>query len=83
MDHIDTTMAWPGFRQAAARMGLHASLSVPLFAGSGATIAVLNLYGHDPVTLVPLSAGSGPSSMPTRRPVRSRTCRSWTPPAKT
>ena len=56
MHDIDTTMAWPGFRQAAARMGLHASLSVPLFAGSGATIAVLNLYGHDPVTLVPLSA---------------------------
>jgi hypothetical protein len=58
VDDIDTTMAWPGFRQAAARMGLHASLSVPPFAGSGATIAVLNLYGHDPVTLVGFRAQS-------------------------
>jgi hypothetical protein len=50
--NIDATMAWPGFREAAARMGLHASLSIPLFAGSGATIAALNLQPrrrhHDP-----------------------------------
>jgi len=56
VDDIDTTMKWPGFRQAAARMGLHASLSIPLFAGSGATIAALNLYSHDPVTMIPLTA---------------------------
>jgi hypothetical protein len=42
-----TTMQWPGFRAAALRMGLRASLSIPLFAGSGATVAALNLYGHD------------------------------------
>jgi hypothetical protein len=55
VDNIDTTMAWPGFRDAAARMGLHASLSVPLFAGSGATIAALNLYSRDPVAMIPLT----------------------------
>ena len=40
VDHIDATMTWPGFRAAAAELGLDASLSVPLFAGSGVTIAV-------------------------------------------
>jgi hypothetical protein len=56
VDDIAATMTWPGFRAAAAELGLHASLSVPLFAGSGATTAVLNLYGHDPVTMIALSA---------------------------
>jgi hypothetical protein len=56
VDDIAATMRWPGFRAAAAELGLHASLSVPLFAGSGATVAVLNLYGHDPVTMIALSA---------------------------
>src|SRR4051812_3997844 len=42
---IDTTIKWPGFRQAALSMGLHASVSIPLFSGSGDTIAALNLYG--------------------------------------
>jgi hypothetical protein len=41
---IAATMTWPGFRDTAARLGLETSLSIPLFAGSGATIAALNLY---------------------------------------
>jgi hypothetical protein len=45
---IAATMSWPGFRDTAVRFGLQASLSVPLFAGSGTTIAALNLYGRDP-----------------------------------
>lgn len=44
---IAATMTWPGFRDVAFRLGLRASLSIPLFAGRGTTIAALNLYGHD------------------------------------
>lgn len=53
---IATTMAWPGFRDTAFRLGLRASLSIPLFAGSGAPIAALNLYGHDAAAMEPLIA---------------------------
>ncbi len=56
VDDMDTTMAWPGFRRQAAQLGLTASLSVPLFAGSGATIAALNLYSHDAMAMIPLTA---------------------------
>lgn len=45
---IAATMTWPSFRDTATQLGLKTSLSVPLFAGSGATIASLNLYGCDP-----------------------------------
>lgn len=41
---IAATSTWLGFRDTAARLGLRSSLSIPLFAGSGATIASLNLY---------------------------------------
>jgi hypothetical protein len=54
---IDTTIRWPGFRQAALSMGLHASVSIPLFSGSGDAIAVLNLYGRDAAAMAPLVAG--------------------------
>jgi hypothetical protein len=54
---IDTTVQWPGFHEAAPRMGLHASVSVPLYAGRGDAIAVLNVYGHDRVAMTPLIAG--------------------------
>ena len=54
---ITATMAWPGFREAAFTMGLRASVSIPLFAGRGVPIAVLNLYGHDPVAMADLIAG--------------------------
>jgi hypothetical protein len=53
---IDTTVQWPYFRAAARRLGLHASLSIPLFAGRGTCIAALNLYGHDTTAMAPLSA---------------------------
>jgi hypothetical protein len=54
---IAATMSWPRFREAAVRMGLHASVSIPLAAGSGTTIAALNLYARDPVAVAPLIAG--------------------------
>ncbi len=38
-------------------MGLHASVSIPLFSGSGDTIAALNLYGRDKAATAPLIAG--------------------------
>jgi hypothetical protein len=45
---IAATMTWPRFRETAVELGLHASLSVPLFAGRGTPIAALNLYGRRP-----------------------------------
>lgn len=54
---IGTTVDWPGFHETAARLGLHASVSVPLFIGSGAVVAVLNLYGRDGDAMAPLIAG--------------------------
>jgi hypothetical protein len=54
---IDTALQWPGFHEAAPRMGLHVSVSIPLYAGRGAPIAVLNVYGHDRVAMAPLIAG--------------------------
>jgi hypothetical protein len=54
---IDTTLQWPGFHEAAPRMGLHASVSVPLYAGRGDAIAALNAYSHDRVAMAPLIAG--------------------------
>jgi hypothetical protein len=52
---ITATMAWPGFRDQAFKMGLRASVSVPLFAGSGEPVAVLNLYAHDAAAMAPLT----------------------------
>jgi len=56
LPQIDATVKWPGFRAAALRLGLRASLSIPLFAGRGTPIAALNLYGHDTDTMAPLIA---------------------------
>ncbi|HEX8629600.1 MAG TPA: GAF and ANTAR domain-containing protein [Catenuloplanes sp.] len=53
---VAATMNWPGFRDQAFRLGLRASLSIPLFAGSGVPVAVLNLYGHDPTGMAPLTS---------------------------
>jgi hypothetical protein len=53
---VAATMQWPGFRDSAYRLGISASLSVPLFAGRGTAIAALNLYGRDPNSLASLSA---------------------------
>jgi hypothetical protein len=52
---IAATMAWPGFREQAFEFGIRASLSVPLFAGSGEPVAVLNLYAHDAAAMAPLT----------------------------
>jgi hypothetical protein len=54
---LTNTMVWPRFRETAIDMGLHASVSIPLFAGSGNRIAGLNLYGRDPVAMAPLIVG--------------------------
>jgi GAF domain-containing protein/ANTAR domain-containing protein len=53
---IDNTVKWPNFRGEAHRLGLRASLSIPLFAGRGETVAALNLYGQDAEAMEPLSA---------------------------
>jgi hypothetical protein len=52
-----TTMRWPGFRDAARRMGLRASVSIPVFTGSGAAVAALNLYGRATAAMAPLIVG--------------------------
>jgi anti-anti-sigma factor len=54
---IAMTMSWPAFHRRATELGLRASVSVPLFAGGGAPVAVLNLYGHDPEPLAALTEG--------------------------
>ena len=54
---IAAVMVWPGFRQAAVTMGLCASLSIPLFAGSGAPVAALNLYSRDEAAMAALTRG--------------------------
>ncbi|AGZ43121.1 GAF domain-containing protein [Actinoplanes friuliensis] len=54
---IDTMVQWPKFHEMAPRMGLVASVSVPLFAGRGEPIAVLNIYGTDHAAMAPLIAG--------------------------
>jgi hypothetical protein len=52
---VAAVMAWPGFRDVAWQLGLRASLSIPLFAASGAPIAALNLYAHDPDPMIALT----------------------------
>ena len=52
---LGTVMAWPGFRDTAWRLGIRASLSIPLFAGSGNPIAALNLYARRPDALTDLT----------------------------
>src|SRR4051812_17379641 len=52
---VAAVMAWPGFRDTAWQLGLRASLSIPLFAASGAPIAALNLYAHHPEPMAPLT----------------------------
>jgi hypothetical protein len=39
---VAATMRWPGFRDSAYRLGITASLSIPLFAGRGTAMAALN-----------------------------------------
>jgi hypothetical protein len=53
---ISATMSWPGFRDTAMKLGLRASLSIPLFAGRGTPLAALNLYSHDAAAMRALTA---------------------------
>jgi hypothetical protein len=53
---IGAMIRWPGFHEEAPRLGLHSSVSVPLHTGSGAPVAVLNLYGRDRAAMAPLIA---------------------------
>jgi hypothetical protein len=53
---IAAAIPWPRFRETAYRLGLRASVSLPLFAGRGIPIAALNLYGRDKAAMAPLSA---------------------------
>ena len=55
-DIAATTMRWPGFHEEAPRLGLHASVSIPLHTGRGGPVAVLNLYGRDQAAMMPLIA---------------------------
>jgi hypothetical protein len=54
---LTTTMTWPKFRETAVGLGLHASVSIPMFVGSGETVAALNLYGRDADAMAPLIVG--------------------------
>ena len=54
---LTRTIKWPRFRETAVELGLHASVSLPLFVGSGKTVAALNLYGRDAVAMAPLIVG--------------------------
>ncbi|SNY69429.1 GAF domain-containing protein [Paractinoplanes atraurantiacus] len=54
---IDLTVQWPRFHEEAPGLGLRASVSVPLFAGRGDAVAVLNVYSRDRVAMAPLIAG--------------------------
>ncbi|MEU4561693.1 GAF domain-containing protein [Actinoplanes sp. NPDC023936] len=54
---IAATMSWPGFYRQATALGLRASVSVPLFAGGGVPVGVLNLYGREPFALTDLMTG--------------------------
>ena len=53
---VTATMIWPGFRDKALNLGLHASVSVPLLTADGASVAVLNLHGRDAAAMAPLIA---------------------------
>jgi hypothetical protein len=53
---VAATMRWPGFRDSAYRLGITASLSIPLFAGRGTAMAALNLYSREQAALAPLTA---------------------------
>jgi hypothetical protein len=52
---VVATVLWPRFDEHAPLLGLHASVSVPLYAGRCVPIAVLNLYGRDRSALAPLT----------------------------
>jgi hypothetical protein len=56
VDDIASLVKWPYFRDVALGFGLRASLSIPLAAGRGDTVAALNLYGRDMAAVAALGA---------------------------
>lgn len=54
LPQITAAVQWPQFRERAQALGLYASLSIPLFAGSGAVVASLNLYSREPDAMMGL-----------------------------
>ncbi|MEV4640799.1 GAF and ANTAR domain-containing protein [Actinoplanes sp. NPDC049548] len=54
---VTTTMIWPDFARVARRYGLNATMSAPLYTGSGACVAVLNMHGRELATMAPLIGG--------------------------
>jgi hypothetical protein len=69
----DAKVEWPQFREQAMAAGLFAALSIPLYAGSGTTVASLNLYARRPEALSGLIVavldlyGSDPAATSARR----------------
>jgi hypothetical protein len=49
-------VTWPVFPESAISLGLRTSLSIPLFAGSGTTVAALNLDSRHADAMTPLTA---------------------------
>jgi hypothetical protein len=56
-EDIGGTVSWPGFHLQASRLGLTASLTVPLLTGCGRPVAALHVYGRDSTAMAPLIAG--------------------------
>jgi hypothetical protein len=54
--NIAEASAWPRLHAAATAAAIQATLSIPLFAGRGTSIAALNLYAHDRAAMAPLIA---------------------------
>ncbi|WP_229075089.1 GAF and ANTAR domain-containing protein [Actinoplanes sp. DH11] len=54
---LASTVRWPGFAREALRLGLRATVSVPLFTAGGAAVAALNLHGRDDARMAPLIFG--------------------------
>jgi hypothetical protein len=48
---------WPGFGREALRLGIGATVSVPLFTASGAAVAALNVHSRDRAAVAPLIDG--------------------------
>ncbi|MFL6238592.1 MAG: hypothetical protein ACJ735_03730 [Actinomycetes bacterium] len=55
VEDITTVIEWPQFRDAAMKMGLGSSLSIPLFTASGDPSIALNLYAREPMALSALA----------------------------
>ncbi|AGL16762.1 GAF and ANTAR domain-containing protein [Actinoplanes sp. N902-109] len=69
---LTTTMRWPAFAAAARRYGLTASMSAPLYTGSGECVAVLNMHGRDLDSMTPVIHGVWLIYHPSRPLVSSR-----------